>query len=486
MAAELAALHAQVAELRGVIAADAEARLRRWHPLVERPEFAHGAANLACYLALRHHDIRPLQRALMPLGLSSLGRLEGRVLANLQAVEAALAAMRGHAGPPFPGSDGFFAGERVLAAESERLLGPCRPGRRTRILATCGVEAAESPELVDRLVAAGVDALRLNCAHDGAEAWAAIVAHARAAGLRHGRRPVILMDLAGPRCRTGQVRFPPDRPRLVVGDSLWLVPPGGLGETGFAAECSLPEALRGAAPGHWVMIDEGKCAGVVEAVEPSGLRLRIDRAPARGRKLKPEKGLNFPDSELRLAPLTAKDLADLDVVARLADVIGYSFVQEAADVDRLQAELRARRPDDWQRIGLVAKIETPKAVRNLPEIMVAAAGRQPFGVMIARGDLAVELGFERLAEMQEEIAWLCEAAHLPVVWATQVLDGLVRKGLPSRGEMTDAAMAARAECVMLNKGPYLVEAAALLDRLLSRMAEHLDKKTPTLRALHSW
>jgi pyruvate kinase len=234
------------------------------------------------------------------------------------------------------------------------------------------------------------------------------------------------------------------------------------------------------------MIDEGKCAGVVEAVEPSGLRLRIDHAPARGRKLKPEKGLNFPDSELRLAPLSAKDLADLDVVARLADVIGYSFVQEAADVDRLQAELRARRPDDWQRIGLVAKIETPKAVRNLPEIMVAAAGRQPFGVMIARGDLAVELGFERLAEMQEEIAWLCEAAHLPVVWATQVLDGLVRKGLPSRGEMTDAAMAARAECVMLNKGSRIVDAVVTLAGILDRMSDHVQKKTTLLRRLRAW
>jgi pyruvate kinase len=125
-------------------------------------------------------------------------------------------------------------------------------------------------------------------------------------------------------------------------------------------------------------------------------------------------------------------------------------------------------------------------VRNLPEIIVAAASRQPLAVMIARGDLAVEIGFERVAEMQEEIMWLCEAAHVPVIWATQVLESLVRKGLPSRGEMTDAAMAARAECVMLNKGPYLVEAVAALDRLLGRMAQHQTKKTPRLRALQSW
>ena len=117
---------------------------------------------------------------------------------------------------------------------------------------------------------------------------------------------------------------------------------------------------------------------------------------------------------------------------------------------------------------------------------MTAAGRQPFGVMIARGDLAVELGFERLAEMQEEIVWLCEAANVPVIWATQVLETLVKTGVPSRGEMTDAAMAGRAECVMLNKGPHLAEAIGVLGRVLARMDEHQHKKTPTLRALRSW
>jgi len=145
-----------------------------------------------------------------------------------------------------------------------------------------------------------------------------------------------------------------------------------------------------------------------------------------------------------------------------------------------------RRRLDWSKIGLVAKIETPRAVANLPEIIVEAAGHQPLAVMIARGDLAVELGFERLAEMQDEILWICEAAHIPAIWATQVLEGLVTKGLPSRGEMTDAAMAGRAECVMLNKGRNVGVAIDALDRLLRRMGEHQVKKTPTLRALKSW
>ena len=184
--------------------------------------------------------------------------------------------------------------------------------------------------------------------------------------------------------------------------------------------------------------------------------------------------------------LTAKDLTDLDVVAQGADLVGYSFVQTPEDIVALQTALAKRAPDRWRELGIVAKIETPLAVHNLPQLIVRAADRQPLALMIARGDLAVEIGFERLAEMQEEILWLGEAAHVPVIWATQVLERLIKKGAPSRGEMTDAAMAARAECVMLNKGPYLHRAIAELDSLLGRMGEHQHKKTPRLRRLRSW
>jgi len=103
--------------------------------------------------------------------------------------------------------------------------------------------------------------------------------------------------------------------------------------------------------------------------------------------------------------------------------------------------------------------------------------------MIARGDLLVECGWERLAEIQEEVLWMCEAAHLPVIWATQVLEGLAQKGLPSRAEITDAAMSERAECVMLNKGPHILDAMRVLDGILRRMQAHQTKKSPRLRRL---
>ncbi len=217
----------------------------------------------------------------------------------------------------------------------------------------------------------------------------------------------------------------------------------------------------------------------------AGFWSRSNAAGSGGVKLRSEKGLNFPTADLGLDPLTDKDREDLDFIVAHADLVGYSFVQTAEHVAALQHELASRTPD-WRRLVLVGKIETPRAVRNLPEIIVQASGCQPFAAMIARGDLAVEMGFERVAEMQEEIMWLCEAAQVPVIWATQVLEDLVKDGMASRGEMTDAAMSGRAECVLLNKGPNVGLAVDVLNRLLSRMGEHQIKKTPTLRALHAW
>jgi pyruvate kinase len=119
-------------------------------------------------------------------------------------------------------------------------------------------------------------------------------------------------------------------------------------------------------------------------------------------------------------------------------------------------------------------------------MLLAALGAQrPAGVMIARGDLAVECGYERLAEVQEEILWLCQAAHVPVIWATQVLDRLAKTGRPSRAEITDAAMGVPADCVMLNKGPRIIEAISVLDNILRRMEQHHRKHRSLLPQLRT-
>jgi pyruvate kinase len=170
----------------------------------------------------------------------------------------------------------------------------------------------------------------------------------------------------------------------------------------------------------------------------------------------------------------------LAFIAAHADIVGYSFVRNETDVYELQSRLTEL---NGERLGIVLKIETRKAFEQLPNLLLAAMRWPCAGVMVARGDLAVECGYERMAEVQEEILWFSEAAHMPVIWATQVLDKLAKKGLPSRAEITDAAMGERAECVMLNKGPYIVEAAKVLDDILRRMQGHQSKKSSTLRQL---
>lgn len=479
-------LQASLAETRRAAAAEGEAMLAGWEPLLERDDFRASAANLACYLALRRRDLRELQSALMPHGLSSLGRLEGRVLANLDAVLWAIGRLVGQDTARPVTAERFFAGQRKLRQNSDLVFGPMDRPRGVSILVTLPSEAATETSLLEQLIAAGADVMRINCAHDNPDAWAAMVQGIREAERAVGRPVRVLMDLAGPKIRTGRTVLSGDRDRLVAGDRLVLHRPDTAANAPFAAECQLPEVFAHLVPGHRVFLDDGKLATEVEEASADQAVLLVRRAGPKGFRLKAEKGLNFPDTALPVPALTAKDREDLPHVLRWADLIGYSFVQDAQDIQELQAAMAEHRPDDWRRFGLVAKIETPRAVANLPAIMVAAAGRQPLAVMIARGDLAVEIGFERLAEMQEEIMWLAEAAHVPVIWATQVLESLVKKGLPSRGEMTDAAMSVRAEAVMLNKGPYVVEGVEALDRLLTRMRNHQDKKTPKLRALHSW
>lgn len=475
--------------LRDSVTTEGKALYRSWRPAIARRPFGVSALNFAHYLILRRRDLRELQTALMPYGLSSLGRLEARVLANLDATINALRAICGDAPVHYPRPWAFFRGERLLRAHTDTLLGPNPArGRTTRIMATLPAAAAKDPRFALDLIRAGVDAVRINCGHDSPELWAAMVTNVRSAEAELGRRVRVVMDLEGPKCRIAKVRAAKGHDKLGRGDHFLIRAAAGRKprDPAVQATVSLPGVLDRLKIGDSVFVDDGKLGGTVEQNSEDGVLVRVVYAPEGGRKLKLDQGLNFPSTELGLAALTDEDRQALDMVAQLADLIGYSFVQSAEDVRALQAELAKRRPDDWGSIGLIAKIETPLAVHNLPGIIVEAASHQPFGVMIARGDLAVEIGFERLAEMQEEILWLCEAAHVPVIWATQVLESLIRKGLPSRGDMTDAAMSARSECVMLNKGPHVLEAIALLDRLLARMSEHQSKKTSRLRALRSW
>ena len=571
------------------------------------PAYRTSARNLVHYLALRQHDVRDLQRELSRLGLSSLGRLEGHTLAAIDAVILALRRLLGGTHAPLEGEPpvGYEAGTQVLARHSAELLGPTEKDS-ARIMVTVPTEAAHRYALVRDLVAAGMAVMRINCAHDDEVRWAQMVKHLRRAERETGRSCRVLVDLGGPKLRTGRIEggarvvrwkpvrdvrghvvsparifvkaqsrseTPPDHIDVTLpleSDLSALAQPGdlirvadcrgrlrellvrGTGdgycwceteqsafvEEGAAVEllrgeqilgqsklteishveqplllragdllivtdekepgrpprrapngevieaaripCTLPEAFAFVKAGERIAFDDGTIWGMVRAAHPTHLEVEITHAGLAGEKLGSDKGINLPDTDLGLSPLTAKDLCDLQFAMDNAQIVGLSFVHAPEDVRDLAARLHDA---GAQKVGILLKIETRAAFENLPRILLAALQSPPVGVMVARGDLAVEMGFERMAEVQEEILWLCEAAHIPVIWATQVLENLTKKGTPSRAEVTDAAMSARAECVMLNKGPHVVESVRLLAGIHERMKYHQEKKMTMLRKL---
>jgi pyruvate kinase len=578
--------------------------IREVHPAYEA-----SARNLVHYLALRSLDLSELRGRLAEVGLSSLGTSESHVMASVNSVQRLLqraTGTTGRSGAPLGRALRYREGQAVLDVHTEALLGPRRAARAVRILVTLPGEAADDYPMVRELLEIGMDCARVNCAHDDPVVWARLITNVRRASRELARPCRVLMDLGGPKLRTGDlepgprvVRLRPRRDRLgraIAPATAWLCPddgppPGELapalpvpsawlarlspgdaivledargkardlqvvaceaggtriavmrttylvpgvelhhsptdGSTGAGSAtlgdlpaatipivlrygetlvltadpapgrpaardeadavveparipCTLPEVLADLHPGERVWLDDGRIGAVVRAATASEAHLQIVRAAPRGSKLAADKGINLPDSHLRIHGLTPVDREDLRFVAAHADVVALSFLRGPEDVLELRESLRAMGGGS---LGIVLKIETRQALERLPAVLLAAMRSHPIGVMIARGDLAVECGFERLAEAQEEILWVCEAAHVPVIWATQVLENLTKQGLPSRAEITDAAASVRAECVMLNKGPFVRESVRVLDDILARVEGQQEHRRPLFAGL---
>ncbi|XVF12639.1 hypothetical protein REPUB_Repub08aG0136300 [Reevesia pubescens] len=242
--------------------------------------------------------------------------------------------------------------------------------------------------------------------------------------------------------------------------------------------CSSGYLFDAVKPGERIAFDDGKIWGVIKGTSISEIVISITHAGTRGTKLGSQKSINIPDSNIRFKGLTSKDLVDLGFVASHADMLGVSFVRDTRDIIVLRQELEKRK---LQNLGIVLKIETKSGFEKLPLLLLEAMkSSNPLGVMIARGDLAVECGWERLADIQEEILSVCGSAHIPVIWSTQVLESLVKSGVPTRAEITDVANGRRASCIMLNKGRHIVEAVSTLDNILNTNAKQMKAEVKQL------
>ncbi|MDB9458370.1 pyruvate kinase, partial [Dolichospermum circinale CS-545/17] len=341
---------------------------------------------------------------LMPWGLSSLGRIEAKVLPTLDAVIATLQAVcrpEQDSTIIHPPLELFFEGDRLLQQNTEDLFGNTVDKRRVRIMVTLPSEAATNYQFLENIIRQGTNCVRINCAHDTSIEWLAMINHVKQAELELGSVCKILMDLSGPKARIKSALTPSPKQRIFKGESLLLAQdlPTAINSQYFQVSCTIPEVLKELKIGTIVWIDDGRIGAYVESITPQGVWLKITHARLKGENILPEKGINFPDTDLHLSSLTEKDKQDLDFITSHADqvdIIGYSYVQTAEDIQLLQQELTARLPENSPIPAIVAKIETPLAVSNLPELIIQAAGKQPFGIMIARGDLAIEIGYQRL------------------------------------------------------------------------------------------
>ena len=332
---------------------------------------------------------------------------------------------------------------------------------------------------VKNLLQSGMNIARINCSHDDKATWRKMIEHVKKAGIVTGMPCKIYMDLPGPKIRT---YLPPKKkkvPKLKVreGQIIYLSEKKMANKKKSIIGCTLPGVTTQLQKGQRVLIDDGMIETKITEISEDKVELVVLRVSGKKAVINTEKGINLPDTELSIPPLTKYDLKLLSFIQEHADIIGYSFVHKANDLLALQEAMTIRK------LPVIIKIETLQAVKNLPQLLLQGMSEEIFGVMIARGDLAVEIGFERMSEIQEEILWICDAGHVPTIWATQVLESLNKSGIATRSEVTDAAHAIMAEAVMINKGSHTIEVIEALKDILYRSGAHHAKKRYTFRPL---
>jgi pyruvate kinase len=442
------------------------------------PANSDSAINLIDYLALRAQDIEPLQVLLHARGLSSLANSESHIKCQV------LNILRLLGGEP-ENAEGISAaqGMKQLHHNVTQLLGEPGAGTAVPVMVTFAADFSGDTSLMVKLLENGMSIARINCAHDDRDCWAKMIGSLEKAKTLTGLPCKLYMDLAGPKIRTqvfthghphGKLKVEKDR-RYVLTD----FDNDKIKDNKFIS-CTQPGIIKQLKPGDRVFFDDGLFEARIETVQEHSAIICITHIAAKKPVIKSEKGINFPDASLTINALSEYDRECLPFIVSHADMVGFSFVNTAADMRQLQEELkRLNKPS----LPVIAKIETAKAVSHLAEIILQGMQQPMTGIMVARGDLAIEIGFERMSEIQDELLWICEAAHVPVIWATQVLENLHKRGIATRGEITDAAHAARADGVMINKGEHTLEVLHTLSDILNRSRKNNYKNRRLFRCL---
>ena len=349
--------------------------------------------------------------------------------------------------------------------------------RRTRILSTVG-PASDSPAQLRALIDAGTDAFRLNFSHGTRESHAAVCTRIRAAAADAGRPIGIVQDLSGPKIRIGSLAGPID---LAAGGTLTIAL-GSFAGSGSRVSCSFEPLFTSVPSGGRLLVDDGRIELEVTAASPGELQTTVTT----GGRLESHKGISVPGLELRTSAVTEKDAADLAAgLAMGVDMVAVSFVQSADDIRRVRSLAASYGTPD---VTLIAKIEKPQALARIDEILDEADA-----VMVARGDLGIEIPLEAVPAAEKMIVRGARARGRPVIVATHVLDSMRSSPRPTRAEVTDAAHAVDegADAIMLAGetavGAYAALAVATLDRIAREAERHVvDDGTAVRPDARAW
>ncbi|MBI2192783.1 MAG: pyruvate kinase [Planctomycetes bacterium] len=356
--------------------------------------------------------------------------------------------------------------------------------RRTKIVCTIG-PATSTDEKLGQLMEAGMNVARLNCSHGTTAERLDCIRRIRAAAERHGRPIAVFLDLRGPRLRMG--RLPPEGRRLQAGEDVLLATEGAetAGLAGAALPVQSPFLAAGVSAGQSIFVDDGNVELSVSSTDGVAIRCRV----VRGGRLTSHKGINAPGAHLALPILEPEDLVDLQAGIREGiDAVAVSFVRHEEDLRQVRAAVHAFRPG----LPLIAKMETSQALERLDPILDESEA-----VMVARGDLGVEMPIERVPLIQKRLIALARARGKPVITATQMLESMVEQERPTRAEASDVANAVLdgTDAVMLSAetsvGRYPVQAVQVMDRIIgsvesesmSRGADGGESSTPPDSAL---